>query len=280
MTAALPRSADPVRGWQGRIRLQFRERDGRTIVAEREQRGPLLIQRTFHPEGDPCHVYLLHPPGGMVGGDRLEADLDVGESAHALVTTPGATMFYRSLGPVSHQVQKFAVADGGVLEWLPRENIVFDGAEGTITTRVDLDPDAAFIGWETACFGRPASGERFTRGTFRQEFQVCRDGRPLLLEKLALRGDRDIAVSTCGLRGHPVNATLVATPATRETLEAARDRIGDAADIAMTLVDGLLVARYLGPRSDIAQNLFREIWAAVRPLVTGRAPCPPRIWKT
>lgn len=280
MSAALPRSTDPVRGWQGRIRLQFRNRDGRTIVAGREQRGPLLIQRPFHPEGGPCHVYLLHPPGGMVGGDLLEADLDIGAGAHALVTTPGATMFYRSLGPVSNQVQQFRVVDDGVLEWLPRENIVFDGAEGTIRTRVELEGDAAFIGWETACFGRPASGERFSSGSFRQEFEVCREGRPLLLERLALRGDGDIATSPCGLRGHAVNATLVATPATRQTLEAARDSIGEVPDIAMTLVDGLLVARYLGPRSDIAQDLFRTIWAAVRPLVTGREPCPPRIWKT
>jgi len=117
-------------GWQASLELAFAaDTSGATRLDRRAHRGPFLVQRPFFPEGrEVCHVYLLHPPGGLVGGDELRLDLRVGEGARALVTTPAAGKAYRTLGPVSRQTQALSVADGAALEWLPQETIVYDGA--------------------------------------------------------------------------------------------------------------------------------------------------------
>src|SRR6187551_1093438 len=115
--------------WQARLELGFRATAGRTVLAHRRHIGPLMVQRPFYPEGGICHVYLLHPPGGIVGGDSLELQVDAGQGSHALITTPAATKFYRA-GPHPRAVlrQNLLVKDA-VLEWLPQEAIVFDGAK-------------------------------------------------------------------------------------------------------------------------------------------------------
>ena len=85
-------------GWQGSLALRYRSEDGRTRVHDRHD-GPLRVLKSLHPEGDRvCHSVLVHPPGGIVGGDTLAIELALEAGAHALVTTPGATRFYRSLG--------------------------------------------------------------------------------------------------------------------------------------------------------------------------------------
>src|SRR5205085_6360717 len=101
-----------VPGWQAELRLRFNcdapgpLRPGRTRLVERQHRGPLVVQRPFYPEGDPCHVYLVHPPGGVVGGDALRIDATVDPGAHALITTPAATKFYRCEERISTQTQE------------------------------------------------------------------------------------------------------------------------------------------------------------------------------
>ncbi len=209
------------RVWQARLRLHFEAGPDRTILARREQRGPLAVQRPFYPEGGPCHVYVLHPPGGLVGGDRLEIAVRVGDGAQALITTPGAAKVYRSLGPTAEQTQRLQVAAGGALEWLPQENILFPGAQARLRTELDLEPGAAFIGWEVQCLGRPAIGERFQTGRADLGFYIRRARVPLLLDRLRLADGRGLDGAS-GLRGYPVTGTLVACPAGPDDLEAVR----------------------------------------------------------
>src|SRR5688572_22366253 len=113
-------------GWQAELRLKFAVEAplSTTRLVERQHRGPLVIQRPFHPEGDPCHAYIVHPPGGVVGGDALRVDIEVSAGAHALITTPAATKFYRCDGRTSSQIQELRAA-GATLEWLPQENIFY-----------------------------------------------------------------------------------------------------------------------------------------------------------
>src|SRR5262249_43518141 len=147
-----------------RMHLSFAPEAG-GVRARFEHEGPLRVQRAFYPEGpDLPHVYLLHPPGGLAPGDRLSIEIGVARWARALVTTPAAGKCYRSDGRVSEQKQTLRVAAGSSLEWLPQENIVFDGSCVRLSTRVELEEGASFVGWDVLCLGRPASGERFTRG--------------------------------------------------------------------------------------------------------------------
>lgn len=268
-------------GWCASLTLGFEHRDGRSVLAHKRQRGPLAVQRTFHPGDGACHLYLLHPPGGVVGGDRLDVSVDVAAPARALITTPGAAKFYRSAGPHAAQRQRLRVPDGGSLEWFPRESILFPGARVDTRTEVDLEGGARFIGWEILALGRPAIGERFSDGRATLGLQVRRDGRPLLMERLRIdeAGDLDGA---SGLRGHPVTATFLASEAGPDDLSAVRERLGASADrpAAATLVDRLLVVRCLDTAAERVHGIFVGLWDILRPRLLGMDPCPPRIWAT
>ncbi|MET0068149.1 MAG: urease accessory protein UreD [Candidatus Thiodiazotropha sp.] len=268
-------------GWQASLNLGFRKTPARTVLAERRHRGPLSVQRAFYPEGDLCHVYLLHPPGGVAGGDELKVLTRVEPGAQALVTTPGATKFYRSAGPLASLTQELQLRDA-TLEWLPQENILFPGARAEIHTRVMLEGRAGFIGWEINCLGRAVLKERFDPGQARFRFSLYREGRPLLLERLELGGAETLD-GPAGLRGQPVIGTLVATLEDAQALETLREDPDDefyTRELALTWVDGLLVARYLGDSTEHARNCFVALWQRLRPMVIGRSPCAPRIWNT
>jgi urease accessory protein len=265
-------------GWQASLELGLSPWHGRTALTYRRQRGPLSVQRPFYPEGDVCHLYLLHPPGGVVGGDGLEIQINLESGAQALVTTPGATKFYRSAGDRAHQVTTLRLATHSSLEWLPQENIHFTGVRASLKTRVELTPGARFLGWEYQCLGRPALAEGFDSGDLDCQLQCWLDDRPLLLERLRVtpQGRHGAAV----LRGLPVTATLLATPAGAAELEWVQSLLEISLSSGVTLLDNLLVVRYLGDSTEECRNLFTRIWTGLRPQVLGLAPCPPRIWAT
>ena len=266
-------------GWHAALRLRFAPRGSATRLVAREHRGPLAVQRTFHAADGSCHAYLLHPPGGVVSGDRLETSVDVASGGRALATSPGATKFYRSAGALASQAIDLHVAPGARLDWLPQETIVFSGAAVASTTRVRLAADARHCGWEILCLGRPGSDAPFAAGRWRASLAIDRDGRPLLRERLAVDAGR--LAGPAALRGYPVTATFWATPATpalRDALHAllaAQPMPGGA-----TLVDGLLVVRLLGHASEPLRRILQTCWQTCRAAIDGAAPTVPRIWAT
>jgi urease accessory protein len=270
-------------GWRAALELGFRRDGARTVLASRSAVGPLQVQRPFYPEGGVCHVYLLHPPGGIVGGDRLEIAAAIEIGAQVLLTTPAAGKFYRSAGPRAEQAQRFAVGADAALEWFPQETIVFDGARARNKTRVDLAPGAGFIGWEIVCLGRPASGERFGSGLFIQGMEVYRQGRPLLLERNRFDGGGAVLEAPWGLCGFPVTGTLVCAGGDGADLAALGDALGeDAADelTGATLIGELLLVRFLGHQAERARERFVRAWEVLRPRILGRPAQRPRIWNT
>jgi urease accessory protein len=267
-------------GWQAQLDLEFSYRSDKTVLSHRSQRGPLTVQRAFYPEGNVCHLYVLHPPGGVVGGDTLTINTTVHANASTLLTTPGATKFYRSQGETAHQQQNLDLADNASLEWLPQENIYFPGAQARMSTHINLAANARFIGWETHCLGLPANNETFTTGQLGLDFSLHRDGVPILMERIQVNADR--LNSPTGLRGHPVMAMLVATPADNNLLEQARAILSneDTHLIAATLIEDCVVVRYLGNSTAKCRQLFSQIWMVLRPSILERKACPPRIWAT
>ncbi|MDX9884024.1 urease accessory protein UreD [Thauera sp.] len=270
-------------GWRAELRLAYQRRGARTVLVERAHRGPLVVQRALYPEGEAvCHTILVHPPAGIAGGDRLALTLELGAQAHVLLTTPGAGKWYRSAGAPGSLVQRIRVAEGGVCEFLPQESIVYDGALGTLGTEVELAGSGAFIGAEVLCLGRIGAGERFTCGELALRTRISRDGRPLWLERGVLEGGAGLLDAAVGLDGAPVSATLlVAAPACDAgLLEAWRAIEPMAGRGAVTLLPGLLVARWLGPACEPGRAWLAQLWGAARPAVAGRAMQVPRIWNT
>ncbi|MDX1655367.1 MAG: urease accessory protein UreD [Candidatus Competibacteraceae bacterium] len=279
-----PASPAPL-GWQARLQLQLALRRERTVVARRWHCGPLLIQRPFYPEPDgTAHLTLIHPPGGVVGGDGLALDLELTTDSRALITTPAAGKFYRSAGPRACQVQTLRVGDHAQLEWLPQETIVYRGAAVTTTTRIELSARARFMGWEITCLGRPAAGEDFGVGCWDQRLELWRGGRPLYLERGRFQGGSRLLAAPWGLGGRPVMATLLAITDQRTLVETARNALGDPERDelfgATWLEDGLLVIRYLGPGTLRVKGALLRVWNALRPVILDKSPCAPRIWFT
>ncbi|HSP31384.1 MAG TPA: urease accessory protein UreD, partial [Halomonas sp.] len=89
---------DQGRHWAASLALTCAQRDGATRMVQARHHGPLRVQRPFYPEGrdQACHVYVLHPPGGLVSGDALTINARVASGAHALLTTPAANKLYKA----------------------------------------------------------------------------------------------------------------------------------------------------------------------------------------
>jgi urease accessory protein len=272
--------------WQAELALEFASGDGGTRLTGRRHRGPLRVQKALYPEGESvCQAIVLHPPSGIAGGDQLHVSAVVGAGAHAQLTTPGAGKWYRSGGPDAAQRLDFSVGENAVLEWLPQETIVFDGAKAHMETRVRLAADSRYFGWEILCLGRRAAGERFTCGNIGLQTRIERAGQPLWLERGRIAGNDALLGSPAGWAGASVCGTLLATLAAGDAAPALlascrASHPADGAEHGVTALPGLLVARYLGNGSEAARNWFVELWTLLRPLLLGRAAVAPRIWNT
>ena len=280
-------------GWAARLALAYRSepwRDGaqRTVLQSRHE-GPLRVLASLYPESPAvCHNVIVHPPGGIVGGDTLHTEAEVSEDAHALITTPGATRFYRSSGELAQQSIDARVAAGARLEWLPLETIVHSGALAESRLRFTLAPGAEMIGWDVLALGLPAAGERFERGSYAQSIELP----GVWLERARLdAADRNLFDSQLGWAGNTVLATLwfaAGTPLAPMRRDALLETAREAAT-GSTLAAGAgassahaeaVVLRALAPRVEPAMALLVQVWARWRTLAWALAPCPPRVWRT
>ena len=280
MTAAISHTND-LSGWLACLELEFSFRHRQTTLTRNRHTGPLRIQRPFYPEKKACHAYILHPPGGIAGGDRLEIQAVVKTDAAALMTTPGATKFYRSDGRKAHQTQSFHVEKNGNLEWFPQESIFFPGAKAEVLTRIELDKEAGFIGWDIYCLGLPVCNHNFNSGFLKISLEINRDGCPLYLDRLRITNKSDMG-RISSLRGFSVCGSFTAVGATKDMMDPLRQiiSVNSGAYAGVTLMDDLLVARYLGDSSAEAKHLFWSLWKWLRPRLLGREVCTPRIWST
>lgn len=268
--------------WSARLELAFERVGARTVLARRRHEGPLVVQRAFHEPDGSCQIYVVHPPGGVVGGDALALDLTLHEHSRTLVTTPAATKLYGSPAARATLTQTCQLADGAILELLPQETILYDGARAASSTLVRLGERSQFVGWEVLSLGRTEAG--FTSGSFVQHWQLERLGRLLWTERALLEGGSPLLSASWGLGGRRVLATLVGTGAQHVSLaelRAAAEPLGTEQDwFSATLLGEVLVCRYLGYSAETAKRLFTAAWAALRQTVSGRGAIQPRIWAT
>jgi urease accessory protein len=270
--------------WQAGLALEYALRGPRTVLAGRAHSGPLLVQKPLYPEGDAvCHSIIVHPPGGIAGGDALTLEVCLREGSAALLTTPGAGKWYGSTGPKASLAQRFDIGRGAVLEWLPQPAIVFDAARAETKTEVRLHEEALYMGWEMTCMGRTASRERFNSGELRQRTEIWQQGRRLWCEFARLAGDDPMLESNAGLAGCTVSATLIAAGRNIESelLVRCRSVAAEAGELSgITVMPRVLLARYLGRSSEAAMHYFIALWTLLRPALAGRSAVPPRIWAT
>ncbi|MDH5246468.1 MAG: urease accessory protein UreD [Betaproteobacteria bacterium] len=268
--------------WHAALALRVRSAGGRAVLAS-EHRGPLRVQKALYPEGaSTAHVVVLHPPGGIAGGDALDIAVEVLPGAHALVTTPGAAKWYKANGRTASQNVRLDAR--GTLEWLPQEAIVYDGAEVHSCIDIRLDRGAAMIGWDIVALGRHAAGESFSQGLFSQSIRLRVDDELLWVERTRIRGGDALLQSPVGLSGNHVFGSLwAAGPGLDDAaIESLRTALGGTALLAppTRLAPNLLVARTLGGSTQSVRAVLTDVWAALRPGVCGRDAALPRIWAT
>ncbi|CAN7269482.1 urease accessory protein UreD [Acidovorax sp. LjRoot194] len=275
--------------WHARLQLDYTaDTQPARTVARYEHNGPLRILQSLYPEGDAiCHNVLVHPPGGLVGGDTLDISATVGPGAHGLVTTPGATRFYRSTGPQALQRSHLSVADGGRLEWLPLEALCYSACNAENHLTLNLAPGAECMGWDVTALGLPHAGQPFEQGRFVQHLEVP----GLWLERGVIdAADKRLLQSPLGLAGHKCLASLFF--AAGGALD--RNRRDAALDAARAVIDQhphvkatagatspnpqMVVVRVLAPQVEPAMKLLKAVRVAWRKQLWELAGDAPRIW--
>ena len=272
--------------WHAELSLDYLNENLRS-VARYAHKGPLRILKSLYPEGDAvCHNVLVHPPGGLVGGDLLDLQVTVGPGAHGLVTTPGATRFYKSESGLATQQLKARLEEGARLEWLPLEAIAYNQCDALNRTVFDLSPSAEMMAWDITALGLPAAGMPFVQGTFRQHLEI----KGVWLERGTLRAsDTRLMNSPLGLAGRKCMATLVfasgsaiASARLERGLASARERM-EAHSLRLQAGvtsphPNIMVVRVLAPVTEPAMQLLKQIWAAWRQDLWQLSSTPPRLW--
>ncbi len=287
----------PPSSWQATLDVTLTA-DGLRTRSDHRHQGPLRVLKTLFPEGDRiAHLVLVHPPGGIVGGDALRINISAGPDTHGVFTTPGATRFYRNHGVTASQALHVSVADKARLEWLPLENIVHDGAWASNNASFTLAPAASMIGWDLTCLGLPASAGLFEEGQWAQHLEV----QGLWLERSTIKaGDTRLLHSRLGLAGRPVVATAwcawgdafgeatvdalladahaVVQAATSSDLTAWASA-GQACLAAVTHAQPtVVVLRVLGYRVEPVFAMLRQVRAVWRKALWKLEAVEPRIW--
>ncbi len=283
--------------WQADLMLEVTHNDRSSRLTRNRHSGPLYVQKPFYPEGKDCaHIYLLHPPGGLVSGDTLEMDILLKKNAHALVTTPGAAKMYKARqgDQIQRQNTRLRLDDNARLEWFPMEAIVYPGAVAELKTTIELSDHSSFIGWEITCFGLPASQDAFSHGRFKQQYRIEQGGVPVFIDNLHLYSLQNVDKGAlfsgkAGMQSQPVSGFFIAGPfsfssAEKESiLGMLRDQITESEQqkqVAVTCVNHFIVVRYLGNSAYSARQCFVSLWHIIRPLLIKRKACNPRIWLT
>lgn len=286
--------------WHARLDLHYTHTPVAGTVGHDRHEGPLRVLKRLYPEGPAvCHHVLVHPPGGILSGDRLEVHAQLDAGAHALLTTPGATRLYRrgegaaDAGWLAEQTVQATLAPGARLEWLPMETIAYPGCVADTALRFTLAPGAEMLGWDVLALGLPASDAPFGHGTLTQTVELP----GVWLERGRLDGhDTALLDGALGLAGRRVMALAwfaAGSPladARREALlDAARALpalqaapLGDEPVVAAATAPHpqVIVVRALAQRVEPAMALMQAVWAAWRPLAWGLSAHPPRVWRT
>nr|A1SYX8.2 RecName: Full=Urease accessory protein UreD [Psychromonas ingrahamii 37] len=299
-----PITAKPKNQWLAHLMLEFSDTPVGTQLTRTKRKGPLSVQKAFYPEGPDCaHIYLLHPPAGIVSGDELRIGIDVKKNAHLLFTTPGAGRFYRAREDLTigdsqqTQITQFDLEAQAKCENFPQETIVYEGADGFNSVDINLTSTSVYLGWDITCLGLPNSDQTFIKGKYCQLNRLFCDAKLIYHDRISLSPSNNLLAHPAGLAGNTVFATflayapilhnnpehsnkpqqhkaLVMQIRAKITAESAQEKV------SITEINGLLVIRYLGHHAQECKQLFISLWQLLRPLLLNKTAVQPRIWHT
>ena len=260
-----------------------RDEAGATRIDDLYQRDPCRALFPMAEPGDVFQAVMLTTSGGLAGGDRIAATIAAGAGTRALVTTQAAEKVYRTRAENTLFYVDISVGAGAWLEWLPQETILFDGARFRRETRIALAAGARLLAAEIVVFGRAARGERLAAGRYLDRWRVSLDGRLVWRDAVGWGSDPAGALKhPAGFAGAGAMATVIyAGPDAPRHLETSRSALADARSRAgATVVNGLLVARFLADGAQILRSDLAQLWCSLRADAGNLPPVLPRTWYT
>jgi urease accessory protein len=273
--------------WAAELHVRLTRRNNRTVLIEKRHTGPLLVQKALYPEGrEVCHVVIVHPPGGIAGGDDLTIYIDLESDSSAVLTTPAATKWYKAAGHQSRQQVHIRIAEGCALDWLPQENIYFNAAQVASQLTVQIDPDATAIGWEIGLLGRQASAEKWLEGSIRSETSILdQNSRQLWVERMILDASSQVRKAPQGLAGYNVFGTLWAigsgeAAALADELAPQLPFEAELRTGVTTTPEGILLVRAIAHDVERLRQTMIACWTQLRPSLHGLHAQPLRLWAT
>lgn len=276
--------------WYAKLELGFKYDQKRTILHHRKHFGPVRVQKMLWPEKTGvCHAIIVHPPAGIAGGDHLTFNIHVAESAHALVTTPGAGKWYRTNAKQAFQHIHIHVEKNATFEWLPQESMLFNGACANSETLIHLEQTASFIGWDLLVIGRQARQEKFTQGMYVNQFKLFKNNQLLVNDRLCFVGGDRWLSSCLGMNQHAVMGSFWAVPPEQYRASQYLDEYIDLIrelimrmnmNVTLTRLDEVICARYLGDDVRQCHDAFAAIRAKLRRYWFDLDEEFPRIWRT
>jgi urease accessory protein len=276
----------PATRWNARLALDYVPERGKTVLDTRSHEGPLRVLKTLYPEGEAiAHTVIVHPPAGIASTDALNIAVQVRRGAHAVIATPGAQKWYRAGSGLSaaQSHTSLTVERDAVLEWVPHESIVFDGARGEQSLRMEVAGGGKLLAWEMTQWGRTTRGERFAQGLFSQRITLTRNGSPIWQENTHAQGGDPLLESVTGFGGNAVVGTLWVVGAAQPPLclKTIRDYLPTNIPCGATMVgDELLCVKALAPEAEMLSAVFVQCRKLVRPFLCGRTGEALRIWRT
>jgi urease accessory protein len=273
--------------WPAELHLRFACHRMRTLLVEKRHLGPLRVQKAIYPEGEQvCHAVIVHPPGGIAGGDELIIEIDLEANSSAVVTTPAAAKWYKAPRQRCRQKTTIRLEKGSTLDWLPQENIFYNATHAESIFTLQIEPGATAIGWEIGSLGRQASGEQWLEGSLRFVTSIERaDGRPIWVERLLLDASASLREAGQGLCGFSVFGTLwaigsgcMAAVAEEMTADLPLETVFRAG--VTSLPEGILLVRGLAQDVERLRQMMMDCWMRLRPLVHGLPAQRLRLWAT
>jgi urease accessory protein len=285
-----PQPIPDTRTWKASLDLGFSRKGARSVLSAQSHTGPLLVQRALYPEGpEVCHIAVLHPPSGIAGGDEIDINIHVAQDAHATLTTPGATRWYKANGRQARQTIRLTVEPQARLDWLPMENIFYEQTDATNQIEINLQPGARAIGWEISQLGSILKDGHWGSGQVRSSASLRIADRLLWVEQGSIAATDPLRTSLAGLAGLPIHATLwcfgpTLAAASVESLSARmpwrEDLRAGTTVISYNTVQSLHLIRCTGLHAEDVRNLLVDAWMILRRDVLGVGGTPLRLWST
>ena len=268
----------PLQRLKGAARVGFSGTE--THLTELYQANPcrVLLPRL---SDDRVEAVLLNTAGGITDGDHLDYTVTAEDGAQVTATTQAAEKVYRSRGEDSHVQSRLKIASGAILEWLPQETILFNGAALKRQTRIDMDSSSRLLAMDWLLLGRLASGERLDEASVRDRWRLRRDGRLIWADDFRLHGDiENLRQRPSLLDGALALATLIyAGPEAGQHLETARDLLDACVGRAgVSERPGLLICRFLAPDGLILRRDVEAFLSPFRAAIHGHTHPLPRVW--